>query len=125
MAIIVITIISTVAGMVLNSIYSNKYNASAIHWGGFAAQCVFVALALLTLPNPDVSGWFILWVVCTIVAYTVALTVCRIQALNAGAGQTDLVIAMAAQAILPLGVALIVVILIAFVIMATGSNKRK
>ena len=125
MTIIVITIVSTVAGVVLNSIYSNKYNISAVHWGGLAAQCVFMALTLLTFPNQDISGWFIFWVICTIIAYLVALIGCRVQALNAGAGQTDMVIAMVAQAILPLGVALIIVILIAFVIMSMGNKKKK
>lgn len=125
MAIIIITIISTVVGLVLNSIYSNKYNVSAIHWGAFAAQCVFMALALLSLPNPDISGWFILWVVCSVIAYTIALVVCRVQAIGAGAGQTDIVIAMLAQAVLPLGVALIIVILIALVLLAMGNNKKK
>ena len=123
MAIVIITILSTVIGLVLNAIYDNKYASPAIHWGGFAVQCVFMFLALLTLPNPDVTGWFLLWVVCALVAYTIGIVLCRQQAILAGAEKGDVIKAIIAQVVLPFGVAIVAIIVVGIFLGAFSKKK--
>lgn len=125
MALIVVTILSTLIGLVLNSFYEEKYYTPAINWAGFALQCVFMFLALLTFPDPDVSGWFIAWLIALIVSYVIGLLGCREQAIKAGAERGDMIKAMIAQAILPFGIAVIVIIVIALILGVFSGKKKK
>lgn len=89
-AIIVITIIACVGGYVLNKGFEDKYFEPGIQWAPFALQCLFVFLAALTIPDSYVSGWFILWVICTIVSYALGLYMCYHHAITLNAEKKDI-----------------------------------
>ncbi len=123
--IIIITIIACVFGYCANSYYQNKYTIPAVDVGMLIIQCIFMVLAMLTLPNPDVTFWFVLWVVLLIGSYIVAIFVCKQQCSNVGATRNDTILAILAQTVIPLGVALFIIILIALVLSSTGGGKKK
>ena len=124
MAIIVIIIVSAVTGFLLNAMYENKYATPAINWAMFAIQCVFLIFDFFTWPNPDVTGWFVLWMICTVISFILALLVCRSQAVETGANNADIIKAMIAQMILPFGVALVIFIAIAYIMGAFSKEKK-
>ena len=121
---IALMIICPIVGWILNNQYTEKYGNMAINWIGFAAQCVFLMLMLFTWPNPEPSGWFILWLVLTIISYEVALVFCYKQAKAIGADNSDIKKAMVAQAITPVGVAIIILIVIAAMFGAFSKSKK-
>jgi hypothetical protein len=93
--------------------------------GMIIIQSMFMFLALLTLPNQDVSGWFVLWMVLLIVSYIVAIVVCKQQCESCGSIKKDTTIAILAQIVIPLGAALLVIILIVLVMSGSGKKRRK
>ena len=122
---IAVTIIATVVGYLLNLSYQNKYNEPAIVWVPFGMQALFVALMLLTWPNYEPSCWFIAWTILAIISYVIGFITCKAHAKLQSANSTDMWLAVAAQLILPLGVALVIVIIFAIVFMSMGGGKKK
>ena len=123
--IIGITLICCASGYYLNHAYSDKYGESAIQWEPFALQFICVSGALLTFSEIEVSGWFILWSIGSVISYAIGLSMCREHAIKQNAGQNDIICAMIAQALLPLGSALLFIIIIAMFFVNTNNKKRK
>ncbi len=123
--IIVITIVACLYGYFANSYYQGKYNAPAADIGMLIIQSFFMLCVFLTIPNPDISGWFILWTILLIISYIVALLVCKQQCLKDSADKKDTIIALLTQAITPLGVALLIMVVIAIITGSSGKKKRR
>ena len=123
--IIAVTIISCVAGYVINANYERKYQEPAIIWPAFAVQAFFVLCMLLTWPNPEPTTWFIIWLILSLVSYVIAFIMCKSHAESQHAASSDIWLAIIAQMILPLGVALVAIILIAMVLGVMGGGKKK
>lgn len=123
--IIAITIISCVTGYLINLSYENKYQEPAVIWPAFAAQALCVAGMLLTWPNPEPTGWFFMWFVLVIVSYTISFVVCKSHAESQNAVKADVWLAIISQFILPLGVALVIIIIIGVIVGAIGGGKKK
>ena len=123
--IIAITLISCAAGLGLNALYENKYNEHAIIWIPFGFQSFFLLCMLITWPNPEPTTWFCIWTTLTLIAYALGVVLCRMHAIGQGAKGMDVLIAVFAQCLLPLAVAIIVVIVIAIMFGAVGDKKKK
>ena len=123
--IITASIISCLYGYFANNYFEGKYSTPAVNIGMIVIQSVFMLLAMLTLPNPDVTGWFVLWTVLLTISYLVAIVVCKQQCESCGAIKKDTIIALLAQILIPLGVALLIIILIVLVMGGSGKKKRK
>lgn len=120
---IMITILSTVVGIVLNKQFERNYYEQAIDVPWCVLQSIFLFCALMTVPNPDVTGWFILWCVVTVIAYGCGLSTCKQHAIAIEAKPEDVKKAMFAQFILPIGAALVLIIIV--VLISSGSKKKK
>ncbi len=123
--IIAVTIVSCVAGYVINANYASKYQEPAVIWPVFAAQAFFVLCMLFTWPNPEPTTWFIIWTILTLLSYVGAFVMCKQHAVSQNAAQKDVWLAIIAQFVLPLGVAIVVLILIAMVLGVFGGGKKK
>jgi hypothetical protein len=123
--IIAVTIVACIFGYVANSIYENKYGTPAVNWAMIVIQCVFMLCALLTFPNPDITGWFILWCLLLTISYVLAIVVCWQECLKVGATQGDKVLAILAQTILPLGMALLIIAVMVLIFGGSGNKKKK
>lgn len=124
-AIIAITILSCMAGYLINSSYQNKYNEPAVNWAAFAFQAFSVMGMLITWPNPDITGWFIAWTMLAIMSYIVGIIACKQHAEAQHAAQSDVWLAIIAQILLPLGVAIVVIIIIAMMLGVFGGGSKK
>ena len=113
-------------GFLLNSMYAKKYGVPAIQWKLFALQFICIGGALMQLPGDEMSLRFLFWIIASVISCAAALWMCRQHAKwmcrqhakSQQAGLGDTVVAMAAQAILPVGAA--VVILMAAGMIAFG-----
>ena len=72
----------------------------------------------MQLPGDEMSLRFLFWIIASVISCAAALWMCRQHAKSQQAGLGDTVVAMAAQAILPVGAA--VVILMAAGMIAFG-----
>ncbi|MBQ3366210.1 MAG: hypothetical protein IJG43_05945 [Acidaminococcaceae bacterium] len=106
------------SGFVLNRIYAKKYGEAAVQWKLFALQAICIGGALTQLPVDERSFQFLFWLIASVVSCAAGLCLCRQHAKRQQAGPGDTVVAMAAQAILPVGAA--VVILMAAGMIAFG-----
>ncbi len=123
--ILIIMIGACAIGYFLNSSYENIYHEPAINWGMLAIQAFFILCALITWPNPDVTVWFVIWCILTIISYIIAFIVCKQHAKQQNAARPDVNKAIAAQMILPIGTAIVVLLIIAMVLGAFGGGKKK
>lgn len=108
----IITIISGIIGIIFNRQFQNKYFESALDLGWCIVQSILVFCVLITMPNPDITGWFILWCLVTVISYMIGLSSCRQRAILVDAEIRDIKKIMAAQFLLPIGAALILVIIL-------------
>ena len=115
---IVLSVICCVVGFFLNRTYAKKYGEAAVQWKLFVLQVIGIGGALTQLPTDEISFRFLFWIVVTLLSYGAGLWLCRQHAKRQQAGSGDTVVAMAAQAILPVGAA--VVILLATGMIAFG-----
>ncbi len=122
--IIVVTILSTVTGITLNKQFEGDYYEAAIDVPWCVLQSIFLFCALMTVPNPDVTGWFVFWCVGTVIFYMCGLSSCKKHAIAVGAKPEDITKAMFAQFVLPIGAALVLVIIVA-IIFSSGKKKKK
>lgn len=109
-------------GRSLNNDFKEKYGVEAIRWDIFVWQCIFLALTAFTMFDSKISGWQILWIICTIASYGYALDEIRKHALKIGASSSDVTKAMISQAIYPLGATIII---LTFLTMLLGRKKKK
>lgn len=123
--IIVVTILSCIIGYVINVNYEGKYREPAVIWAAFVAQAFFVLCMLFTWQNPEPTTWFIIWLILSVVSYVIAFIMCRSHAKSQHAVSSDVWLAIIAQMILPLGVALVAIIFIAMVLGVMGGGKKK
>ena len=91
----------------------------------FAIQAFFILCTLITWPNPDVTVWFVIWCILTIISYIIAFIVCKQHAEQQKAARLDVNKAIAAQMILPIGTAIVVLLVIAMILWAFGGGKKK
>ncbi len=94
-------------GFLLNSIYAKKYGNPAIQWKPCALQCICIGGTLTQFPGDEMSLRFLFWIIASVVSCAAGLWLCRQHAKGQLAGPGDTVLAMAAQAILPLGAAVV------------------
>ena len=106
------------SGFVLNSMYAKKYEEAAVQWKPCALQVICIGGALIQLPGDEMSLQFLFWIVASVISCAAGIWLCRQHAKRQQAGPGDTVVAMAAQALLPFGAA--VVILLAAGMMAFG-----
>lgn len=109
-------------GRSLNNDFKQKYGVEAIRWESFVWQCIFLALTAFTMFDNKISGWQILWIICTIASYGYALGETRKHALKIGASSNDVTKAMISQAIYPFGATIIILTILA---MLFGGKKKK
>ena len=106
------------SGFVLNSMYAKKYGESAVQWKPCVLQFICIGGTLIQLPGDEMSLQFLFWIVASVFSCVAGLLLCRQHAKCQPAGPGDTVVAMAAQALLPFGAA--VVILLAAGMIAFG-----
>ena len=97
-------------GFLLNSMYAKKYGDPAIQWKPCALQFICIAGALTQFPGDEMSLRFLFWLIASVVSCAAGLWMCRQHAGRQQAGAGDTVVAMAAQAILPVGAAVLVLL---------------
>ena len=97
-------------GFLLNSMYAKKYGVPAIQWKLFALQFICIGGALMQLPGDEMSSRFLFWIIASVISCAAALWMCRQHAKSQQAGPGDTVVAMVAQAILPVGAAVLVLL---------------
>ena len=108
--------ICCIAGYILNSAYAKKYGEPAIQWKLFALQLICTCGALTQIPGDELSVQFLFWAVAAVFAYTAGLWKCRGRAKRLGAEPADVAGAMAAQAVLPIGSALLVMVILGMIV---------
>ena len=99
----VLSVIGCVLGFFLNRTYAKKYGEQAIQWGPFVLQVLVTGVALARFPEHGMSPRFLFWLVLLVAAYAFGLRECRKHAVKQQADPGDIVSAMIAQAVLPLG----------------------
>ena len=97
-------------GFLLNRMYAKKYGDPAIQWKPCALQFICIAGALTQFPGDEMSLRFLFWIIASVVSCAAGLWMCRQHAGRQQAGAGDTVVAMAAQAILPVGAAVLVLL---------------
>ena len=71
--------------------------------------------ALTQLPTDEISFRFLFWIVVTLLSYGAGLWLCRQHAKRQQAEPGDNVVAMAAQAILPVGAAAVILLAVGMI----------
>ena len=97
-------------GFLLNRMYAKKYGDPAIQWKPCALQFICIAGALTQFPGDEMSLRFLFWIIASGVSCAAGLWMCRQHAGRQQAGAGDTVVAMAAQAILPVGAAVLILL---------------
>ena len=103
-------LVCCVSGFVLNSMYAKKYGEAAVQWKLFALQVICIGGALTQFPGDKLSLQFLFWLIASVVSCAAGLWMCRQHAGRQQAGEGDTIVAMAAQAILPIGVAVLILL---------------
>ena len=101
---LVLSVIGCVLGFVLNTTYAKKYGEQAIQWGPFVLQLLVTGVALARFPEHGMSRRFLFWLVLLAAVYVFGLWECRKHAVKQQVAPGDIVSAMIAQTVLPLGV---------------------
>ena len=108
--------ICCMAGGILNSTYAEKYGESAIQWQLFALQLICTCGALTQIPGDELSVKFLFWTAAAVSVYAAGMWKCRERAKHLGAGPADVAGAMTAQAVLPIGSALLVMVIVGMIV---------
>lgn len=111
-----LSVTGCVLGFLLNRAYARKYGDAAIQWKPFVLQLICICGALSQLPGDGVSSRFLFWIAASAVAYAIGLWLCRQHTKKQQAEPGDTVCAMAAQAVLPFGAALAVIMIAGMVL---------
>lgn len=123
--IIAMTIICCAVGYSLNKDLNTKYGQPGIDYLSLVLQCTFVLAVMCTWPRSEVSGWFVLWTVCLIISYIWGIYRCQKHAIAIGSDSDDISKAVVAQCILPVGVALVIIIVLAIAVRQDNKRKKK
>ena len=123
--IILATIICCAVGYSLNKDFNTKYGQPGIDYLSLVLQCTFVLAVMCTWPRSEVSGWFVLWTVCLIISYIWGIYRCQKHAIAIGSDSDDISKAVVAQCILPVGVALVIIIVLAIAVRQDNKRKKK
>ena len=121
---IIVAFVFTATGKVFDEQFQEKYSESALNMVMCVIQGIFIACALLTLPNPSVTVWFILWCAGVIISCIVGVSLCKQRAISLGAESRDIKKIMVAQFILPIGAVLLFIIIL-MIIFGKEKKKRK
>ena len=97
-------------GFLLNSIYAKKYGNPAIQWKPCVLQFICIGGALTQFPGDEMSLRFLFWIIASVVSCAAGLWLCRQHAGRQQVGPGDTVVAMAAQSILPIGAAVLILL---------------
>lgn len=100
----VLSVVGCVLGFYLNRTYAKKYGEPAIQWGPCVLQVLVTGGALARFPEHGVSHRFLFWLAALAAVYAFGLWECRKHAAKQQAAPGDMVSAMIAQTVLPLGV---------------------
>ena len=101
--IMVLSVVGCVLGFFLNRAYAKKYEEPAIQWGPCVLQILVTGVALARFPEHGMSRRFLFWLVLLAAVYVFGLWECRKHAVKQQAAPGDIVSAMIAQTVLPLG----------------------
>ena len=126
--IIVLLIISVIAfaiGFTFDKIYESYYFESGVNYVSLIIQTVCIVAAVLTYSNTDMGVWFSIAVFGGIISYITGFICCWKQAHNIHASKIHTMMAMIAQAVLPLGFAILIIFIIAYIMGRLSGNKRK
>ena len=123
--IIAVTIICCAIGYSINNDFDAKYGQQGIDYLSLVFQCFFVLAVMSTWPRSEVSGWFVLWTVCLIISYIWGIYRCQKHAIAIGSDSDDISKAVVAQCILPVGVALVIIIVLAIAVRQDNKRKKK
>lgn len=127
LAIIITSVVCFAGGYLLNRDFQEKYQESGIVWPPCIVQCICVFLVLITLPSDsdEPSAWFIIFLLCAIVSYIWGILSCRNHARGLSADDAGIVKALIAQAMLPFGIALIIMIFLALTVGQKDRRRRR
>ena len=122
--IIIIMIVSLVTGYLCNKSFNDINGEDGFLVLPGIVQAVFLLILLLNIPNPNVTTWFIVGVIGTILSYIVAIILCYRSADENGAiNVSEYVKAIVAQVLLPLGSAILIIVII--VLLVNRKNNRR
>lgn len=123
MWVMIIMVASLIAGYVLNKSFDEKYGSSALQLGYLVLQTVCLCIAIFSINGP----WWLIIIgfASTIFSYYCGLTACKNFAVMIEAEEGDIKKAVAAQALIPLGAALTVVLIVALFLRGGKSSSRK
>ena len=121
-AVIIGVMIASIAiGAYLNKSFEEEYGVQAILLVPCLLHCVALAVLFLNWPNPDVTLWCAFGIVGVILTYSGAFILCKKKAIDVGASESDMIKAIASQFLMPIGVVLLVIVVIALM----TSKRRK
>jgi len=108
--------ICCIAGYILNSTYAKKYGEPAIQWKLFALQFICTCGVLIQIPGDELSLKFLFLLAVAISAYAAGMWKCRECAKLLGAEPADVAGAITAQAVFPIGLALLVMMILGMIV---------
>ncbi len=126
LVILIIMVVALVVGYLCNNSFKkiNGEDGFLILPGVIQTICLIVTF--LNIPNPDITGWFIGGLVCTIISYIVAIIMCYKAADENGAFEvSEYVRAILAQILIPLSAALLIIFVLAILISRKERKKRR
>ena len=100
----VLSVVVCVSGFFLNRAYSKKYREAAVQWKPFVLQTISVG-GVMTQLGYEVSSQLLCWTAAVLLAFGIGFRKCWQHAVRQQAKPGDIVMALAAQVLLPLGVA--------------------
>ena len=104
------TIADSLLGFFLNRAYAKQYGEAAVQWGPFALQLIFTGAVLANLPGDELSYGLIICLIGLAASYVFGWWKCWKHAKGQNAGGSYIAAALTAQAVLPLGLALAVML---------------
>ena len=123
--VLILSVAAFIVGLVLDAEYHKNYHATSVNEGTMVVQSIFVALFALTFPTNDVTIWFVLSIIGVTTSYTVGLTLCWKDAKSIHADRKHMIMEMAAQALMPLGFALLIIIVLQMILGSKNGNRKK
>ena len=100
----VLSVVVCASGFFLNRAYSKKYREAAVQWKPFALQTIAVG-GMVTQLGYEVSSQLLCWLAAVLLTFGIGFRKCWQHAVRQQAKPGDKVMALAAQALLPLGTA--------------------
>ena len=108
--IVIGVILAAILSFILNITHKKKYGESAVQPLPCFFQTVFLAATCIFLICENNVGWIICGIL-TVISYAIAIVSCKKNAEEYVYNKNDLVIAVAAQILFPIGIIAIVLVL--------------